>query len=66
MRVDLGPLPYQHAQELIKWCVEHNVDRTQAIRLLEQWCSKEKIIEDWEWYLDIPEQHITYFLLKWA
>lgn len=67
MKIDLNPMPYKHALELLKWCLEHNVDRERALTLTEalsivpnKWGS------DVIWELDVPEKYITYFLIKWS
>ena len=66
MRIDLGPLPYRKAMELVRWCAENDIDRERAIALIEGWAIPANVIEDEEWFLDIPEQYMTYFMLKWA
>lgn len=66
MRVELGPLPYQYARELIEWCAHNDIDRLQAFKLLEAWCDKDIVIADEDWFLDIPDQYVTYFMMKWA
>lgn len=67
MRVDLGPMPYKHAMELVKWCAEHDIDRARAIAFVEDWSNPNAaMINDEEWYLDVPDKYLTYFLIKWS
>lgn len=67
MIVDLNPMRYTHATELIRWCIEHDVDREKCMTLIEAML---KVPSTWdkdlEWTIDIPEKYITYFLLKWS
>ncbi len=64
MLVDLNPLPYRHAIELIKWCAEHKIDQEKSLKLVEALSTVNPI--DIEWSLDIPDKYITMFQLKWA
>lgn len=67
MIVDLNPLPYRQALELLKWCLEHNVDIERARTLTEALTIvPDKWGRDVIWELDIPEKYITFFLLKWS
>jgi len=59
MIVDLDPLPYRLAFNIIRYCVEHNIDREKCMELLE--ASPAHVVD---WTLDIPEEHISWMLLK--
>jgi len=63
MILDLGPLPYRYAVEIIKWCFEHHVDTEKCILLIR--AMSESPAPKVEWTIDVPEKYITYFLLKW-
>lgn len=67
MIVDLNPMPYRRAMELVRWCFEHNVDRARCIKILEAIsrvdCSS---LPNDQWVLDVPDKYITYFILKWS
>lgn len=67
MIVDLNPLPYRFAIDIIKWCVERDIDREKCLELIEAMSIPAK---DWnkeiEWTLDIPDKYITFFLIKWS
>ncbi len=64
MKIDLGPLPYRRAIELIKWCAENNVDQEHAMRLVKAMATVEQD-PDLSWELDVPDEYMTYFALKW-
>ena len=72
MIVDLNKLVYWQAKDLILWCVANNIDKERAKKLHSAWYTApnplaegtlygEKVV----WELDIPEEHLTYFMLKW-
>ena len=67
MIVDLNPLPYRFAIDIIKWCAERDIDREKCLDLIEAMSIPSK---DWkkeiEWTLDIPDKYMTFFLLKWS
>lgn len=65
MILDLNPLPFNVAINIIKWCFEHNIDRAKCIQLIEA-MSKKPVDNDIEWVLNIPEKYITWFVLKWG
>ena len=65
MIVDLNPLPYNRALELIKWCFEHNINREKCVKLLNV-LSISPCPEEVDWTLDIPDKHVTFFILKWS
>lgn len=67
MIVDLNPLPYRYAIEIIKWCFDRDIDKEKCAELVhamsipsQHW--KKEI----EWTLDIPDKYMTFFLLKWS
>ncbi len=64
MILDLGPLPYRFAYELIEWCWEHKIDEEQCLRLIHAGTCKP--VPDIEWKIDIPDKYVTFFLLKWS
>lgn len=64
MIVDLNPLPYRHAMELIRWCAERRIDQEKCLTLIEAMATAPTPEVDWT--LDVPDQYITYFLLKWS
>ncbi len=67
MIVDLDPLPYRFAIDIIKWCVEQDIDQEKCLELIEAMSIPAK---DWkkeiEWTLDIPDKYMTFFLIKWS
>lgn len=68
MKVDLESLDFRDAKELIDWCVEHRIDYDHASLLWQQWYTvpgEADYQKDLQWTLDVPEEHMTYFLLKW-
>lgn len=64
MILDLGPLPYKLAFEVIHYCFEHNIDRAHCLEMIEA-CS-EKPCPPIKWEIDIPDKYVTFFLLKWS
>ena len=65
MKIDLLPMPYTHARELINYCVEKDIDRDNAVRLLAAFTKRGDHLTSDDWVLDIPESIMTYFMLKW-
>jgi hypothetical protein len=67
MTLDLNPLPYYTAIDIIKWCFENNVDREKAIFLTEMMGI---VPDDWpadlEWTLEIPEAYATWITLRFT
>lgn len=63
MIVDLCNLPHRQARELILWCVANNIDKERAKELYFAWYESPPREHVWE--LDIPEEHMLYFMLKW-
>ena len=65
MKVDLLPMPYRHARELLEYCVERRIDIEQSMKVLEAFGTAGRSLPDEEWYLNVPDSIVTYFLLKW-
>lgn len=64
MIVDLNQMQYSRAIELIHWCVDHQIDYPNAVKLVEALSISP--VPDVTWELDIPEQYVTWMLMKWA
>lgn len=64
MILDLNPLPYKRAMEVITWCFERGIDQEKCLQLIEALGTAPT--PEVEWTLDIPDQYMTYFLLKWV
>lgn len=63
MIVELGPMPFLHAIDMIKWCHARDIDRDRCQRYLD---SMSKVGDfDGNWYLDIPDKYMTWFNMKW-
>jgi hypothetical protein len=65
MIVDLNNLPYRQARELILWCVANDIDKERADKLYFAWYEPAGSKKEYTWELDIPEEYLTYFMLKW-
>lgn len=67
MILDLNPLPYKLAIDIIKWCFENNVDRAKAIMLIDMMgVVPAEWPKDLEWTLDIPEKYESWLMLRFA
>ncbi len=67
MIVDLNPLPYRHAMDLIKWCFERDIDKEKCVELVEAMSiPAQEWKKDIEWTLEIPDKYMTFFLIKWS
>lgn len=64
MIVDLNPMPYNKAIEIIHWCFEHEIDKEKSTELYN--ALSVVPVPDTEWSLDIPEKYVTMFALKWS
>jgi hypothetical protein len=65
MKIDLLPMPYTRARELINYCVEKDIDRDNALRLLAAFTKRGGPLTSDDWVLDVPDSLMTYFALKW-
>lgn len=67
MILDLNPLPYKLAIDIIQWCFENNVDRKKAIMLIDMMGVKPaEWPKDLEWTLDIPDKYESWLMLRFA
>ena len=65
MKVDLLPMPYRHARELLEYCVERRIDIDQSMKVLAAFSTVGNTLSDEEWYLNVPDSLMTFFALKW-
>lgn len=67
MILDLDPLPYRTAINIIEWCFDNDVDRKKAYELIELMGRKP---HDWpehvDWTLDIPDRYASWIVLKFT
>lgn len=67
MKLNLLPLPYMIARNIIYWCWEHDIDKQQCAKIIQ---AMAEIggggLSDAEWQLDIPDKYATWFALKWG
>jgi hypothetical protein len=66
MKVDLLPMPYRQARELLEYCVNRNIDMDQSMKVLEAFRTVGSSLPEEDWYLNVPDSHMTYFALKWS
>lgn len=67
MKIDLNPLPYRIAIDIIKWCFERDIDKEKCLELIQALSiPPQELTEKTEWSLDVPDKHITFLLLKWS
>lgn len=69
MLVNVDKLPYSRAKELFVWCIEHNIETDKCDQIIRYIADLPYIHPDKsqiEWELDIPDQYMTFFLLKWS
>jgi hypothetical protein len=64
MIVDLMPLPYKIALDIIHFCVDHKIDQPKCFELLEALSLLPSPVPEIEWTLDLPEQYLTWIILK--
>lgn len=64
MILNLNNLPFRKVMPIIEWCFNHDVDRYKCIELITEWHSKFPR-EDVKWELDIPEQYMSFVVMKW-
>jgi len=65
MKVDLLPMPYRRARELIEYCVEHDIDSDNAQRILSAFKRRGNYLKVDDWNLTVPDSLMTYFALRW-
>jgi hypothetical protein len=65
MKVDLLPMSYHQARELIEYCVEHDIDSDNAQRILAAFKRRGNYLKVDDWVLTVPDNLMTYFALRW-
>ncbi len=66
MTLNLLPLPYTQAVNIVRWCWDHNVDKDKCLRIIEAMGSQFPRLPDEEWTLEIPDKYVSWFVLKWG
>lgn len=64
MLIDLNKMDFRQAIEIIDYCLVNQIDVAKAHELRLAWLSNADIHPP-QWVLDIPEELVSYFLLKW-
>jgi hypothetical protein len=67
MILDLNPLPFKLALDIIQWCFDNNIDRAKAFVLVEQLNvpAHERSLGI-EWTLDIPDSYVTWMMVRFS
>jgi len=65
MIVDINKLYIKHALDLLEWCLHNDIDKMNAIRILDEFVIPPAECSN-DWTLDIPDKYMTWFILKWA
>jgi hypothetical protein len=65
MIIDLNPLPFTLALKIIRWCIEHDVDRIHCTQLVAAMKQK-PVPEEIEWVVNVPDKYETWFALAWG
>lgn len=71
MLLDLGPLPYTKAIEIIQFCVANKIELEKCVAIVESWnhWSEEQELmsyDEVDYVIDIPDKYLTYFAMKWT
>lgn len=66
MTLNLLPLPYLTARNIIYWCCEHNIDREKCQLIIDSMARKGNDLPSEHWSLEIPEKYVSWFVLKWG
>lgn len=61
--VDLGPLSYKLARDVIFWCARNGYDQEKCHELINYMCAVAPP-EVLDWTVTLPEKQFTWFLLK--
>lgn len=67
IKVDLMQLEYTQAYDLINWCVANRIDFDRAMDLRLAWFATADTTKPSPliWELEVPEEDLTYWMLKW-
>lgn len=66
MVIDLNPLPFRLALDILEFCVDRGIDLDRCARLLELWHqSRVQHTTNQDWIIDIPEKYLSWFILKY-
>lgn len=71
MRFDLGRLPVEHVDAMLKFCIANRIDYDKAVELRAMWYTDplewpEYYTEDGSWVLQVPDKIVTFLTLKWS
>lgn len=59
-------LDFRQALDLINWCIANRIDYDRANDLKFAWYAKSRPSPGQDiWELEIPEEDMTYWMLKW-
>lgn len=61
--VDIGPMPYRLAMELVRICIKNNIDTERAISILK--ATTTVPVPNIDWKLTVPEKYLTFLMLKY-
>lgn len=59
--IDLNPLPFTIALEILRYCILNDIDRDNCLQLLKS--SENHTMRLTKWEITVPEKYITYFNL---
>ena len=66
MTLNLLPLPYTIARNIIEWCWEHDIDKAKCYEIVKAMSTKGYDLPEAQWTLEIPEKYVSWFVLKWG
>jgi hypothetical protein len=64
MILNLDDLPYLLAIKIIKWCFEHDIDRSKCIELLDILSIGSTHKDEVSWEIEIPDKYLSFLTLK--
>jgi len=65
MKLCIKDLPYRLAFDIIKFCLENNIDTENCLRMI--YASSDKIYDpELDWSINVPDEYVTWLTLKFG
>ena len=61
MKVDLLTLRYRMAMDIVKFCIDNNIEQEKCAKMMSKVPLKEV-----DWVIELSEEDFAYFKLKWS
>jgi len=63
MKLCIKDLPYRLAFDIIKFCLENNIDTENCLKMINASSETETKID---WSIDVPDEYVTWLTIKFG